>query len=241
MAPPERLLRLSPSAAAKEKRLQALLAGRDAEDPRLRGIVEDAQILGSLELAGLAFTWREVREERGGAPGPDSIRGLRSALASVAPGAPLDVAALRAWHAAILPGAGSAFRVAAREREGAPPGAPPEFIQARLALLADWMGADSGRELKPLQQASLALARIVEILPFEDGNGRVSRLAASHIMLRGGLRPPVLVRGDGPRLVACLRAAFRLELEPLEALLEEASERAIDVMTQALEAGEPWS
>lgn len=240
MAPPERLLRLSPSAAAKEKRFRALLQARDPEDPRLLGIVEDAQILGSLELAGLAFGWREVREQRAGAPGPDAVRALRSALAAVPPSASLDVAALVAWHAAILPG-GPVFRALPREREGAPPGAPPEFVEARLAVLADWMGADSGRELKPLQQASLALARIVEILPFEDGNGRVSRLAASHLMVRGGLRRPVLVRGDGPRLEACLRAAFRLELEPLEALLEEASERALDVMIQALETGEPWS
>jgi Fic/DOC family len=242
MAPPERLLRLSPSAAVKEKRLQALLAGRSADDPRLVGIMEDAQILGSLELAGLTVSWREVREERAGAPGPAAVRGLRSALAAVAPEAPVDVAALRAWHGGVLPGA-PGFRTAPREREGAPPGAPPEFIEARLAVLADWMGADSGRELKPLQQASLALARIVEILPFEDGNGRVSRLAASHLMRRGGLRPPILVRGDGPRLVACLGAAFRLELEPLEALLEEASERAVDVLIQAIaiEAGESWS
>jgi hypothetical protein len=240
MAPPERLLRLSPSAAAKEKRLQALLDGRDGQDPRLLGIVEDAQILGSLELSGFAFSWADVRRRRVGSAGPAEVEALRRALAAVDSKAPLDLVALRAWHAAILPGA-AGLRSGPREREGAPPGSPPEFIGARLAVLAEWMGGDSGRELKPLQQATLALARIVEILPFEDGNGRVSRLAASHLLVRGGLRPPILVRGDGPRLVACLRAAFRLELLPLEALLEEASERALDVMMQAIEAGEPWS
>src|SRR5262249_29636665 len=159
---------------------------------------EDAQILGSLELAGLALTWKEVREERAGAPGPAAVRGLRRAAAAVAPGAPVDLAALRAWHSAILPDA-AGFRSVPRQREDAPPVARPEFIEARLGVLADWMGADSARELKPLQQASLAMARIVEILPFADGNGRVSRLAASHLMRRGGLRPPVLVKGDGPR------------------------------------------
>jgi len=233
-------LRLTTSAAAKERRLLALLGGRDAQDSRLLGIVEDAQVLGSLELSGFALAWHDVRAQRGDGPGPDEVRGLRRALAAVPPSAPLDVAAVRAWHSALLPGA-TGFRAGAREREGAPPGSPPEFIEARLAVLAEWMGADSGRGLKPLQQAALALARIVEILPFEDGNGRVSRLAASHLMVRGGMRRPILVRGDGPRLVACLRAAFRLEIEPLEALLEEASERALDVMLQALESGEPWS
>jgi hypothetical protein len=240
MPPPERLIRLSPSATAKERRLQDLLAGRDLHDPRLLEIVQDAQILGSLELSGFAVSWAEVRSRRLGSPGPAEVEALARALSVVDASAALDVPALLAWHAALAPEA-PGFRTRAREREGAPPGSPPEFIEARLATLADWLGADSGRELQALQQAALAMARIVEILPFEDGNGRVSRLAAAHLLVRGGMRPPILVRGDGPRLVACLRAAFRLELEPLEALLEEASERALDVMAQTIEAGEPWT
>jgi hypothetical protein len=56
------------------------------------------------------------------------------------------------------------------------------------------------------------------------------------MMLRGGMRPPVLVVGDAKRLRAALEAAFRLETEPLTALLAEASGRALDVMIQTLSA-----
>ena len=73
----------------------------------------------------------------------------------------------------------------------------------------------SGQELRPAQAGALALARVVEVLPFEDGNGRVSRLAASQVMVRAGARPPILVKGDRPRLEAALQAAFRLDTEPL--------------------------
>ena len=76
-------------------------------------------------------------------------------------------------------------------------------------------GGAGSRDLKPEQAAAVALARIVEIAPFDDGNGRVSRLAASHLMVRGGLRPPILVAGDAARLRAALEPAFRLETEPL--------------------------
>jgi hypothetical protein len=237
---PLRSLRPSASAVAKQARLTALLAGRDPGDPRLLAVVEDAQILGSLELAGFSFSWEEVTAARRGLASPLEVDRLRRARGLCDASAHVDLKALVAWHAAILPEA-PGFRRQPREREGAPPGAPPALIEERLRSLADWLGADSGVELKPLQQAGLAFARIVEILPFEDGNGRVARLAASHLLVRGGLGPPVLVRGDGPRLIACLRAAFRLNLEPVEALLEEASERAIDVMIQALESGETWS
>ena len=124
-----------------------------------------------------------------------------------------------------------------REGEGAPP-APPALIESRLATLEEWLNAPGARSLKPEQAGALACARIVEVAPFDDGNGRVARLAASHLLVRGGLRPPVLVGADGPYLLACLRAAFRLETEPLVSLLADASSRALDVMIQALERGE---
>ena len=120
-------------------------------------------------------------------------------------------------------------------REVGPPPAPTEFVASRVATLGEWLDTQSVRELRPPQAGALALARIMEILPFEEGNGRVARLAASHVMVRAGARPPILVGGDAPRLEAVLQSAFRLETEPLAALLDEASERVVDVMIRALE------
>jgi Fic family protein len=116
---------------------------------------------------------------------------------------------------------------------GGPPPAPPGLIAGRLAILEQWMAAPSALELKPAQQGALALARVVEVMPFDDGNGRVSRLAASHVMVRAGARPPILVAADAPRLAAALQAAFQLHTEPLGALLDEAAERALDILLEA--------
>jgi Fic family protein len=110
------------------------------------------------------------------------------------------------------------------------------FIESRLRIAEEWLSAESARELEPARLAALAMARVVEILPFEAGNGRVARLAASHLLVRGGGRPPILVSGDERRLVQCLQAAFQFELEPLATLLEEAEGRALDVMLQTLES-----
>jgi hypothetical protein len=228
-------LRLQPSAAVKEKRLAALLdaQGLRTDDPGLVGIVEDAQLLGSLELAGLRFTWDEVRSTRVSGEGPGEIVALRRARGAVAADAPLDVGAIRTWHEALAGPVG--FRRAGHQRDGAPT-APAGLVESRLATLGDWLETVGTRDLQPEQAAALALARLVEILPFDDANGRVSRLAASHLMVRGGMRPPILVAGDAPRLRASLEAAFRLETEPLVALLVEASGRALDVMIQSLSA-----
>ncbi len=233
MGEPQRL-RLTASAALKERRLATLLAGRDPGEARLLETVEDAQLLGSLELAGCRFSWEEVRASRSGGPAPAPVAWLRRAQRVVDPAAPLSVETLLAWHGAAAGGAGG-LRTAERTREGAPAPAPAQFVRSRLAILEQWLNVESARELRPAQQGALALARIVEILPFDDANGRVSRLAASHLMVRAGARPPILVGADARRLVQALQAAFQLATEPLSALLEEASERSLDVLIQTLE------
>ena len=222
-------LRLEPSRALKEKRLAALLTGRSESEPALQEVVRDAQLLGSLELAGFSFPWEEVR---GPSPARE-ILDLRRAQKLAEPQSPLTVQALLVWHEALV-GPGKGLRSAERARDGGPPTAPPAFVEGRLRLLEDWLAMDSGRELRAAQAGALAFARILEVLPFDDANGRVSRLAVSHVMVRAGERPPILVKGDLPRLVAALQAAFRLDTEPLSRLLEEASGRTIDVMISSI-------
>lgn len=231
-------LRVQPPTAAKEKRLAALLAqrGRDVGDVALADVVADAQLLGSLELAGVSASWEQVRASRRSASAvPADVVALRRAQSAVARDAPLTVDAIRAWHEALAGPVG--FRRQERPREDAPT-APPGLILGRLETLEEWLTAAGIRDLAPEQAAGLAYARLLEVLPFDEGNGRVARLAASHLMVRSGLRPPILVGGDAAYLLACLRAAFRLDTEPLVTLLAEASGRALDVMIQALERGE---
>jgi hypothetical protein len=230
-----RLIQLSPSAAVKQRRLEALLAGRDPADLRLDQAVEDAQALGSLELAGVAATADEVGAARRGEPAPPRVAGMLRAQRAVPPPAPFSVEHVLAWHTAVT-GSSAGFRAVERERPGGPAPAPAVFVASRVAILGEWVNADSARELKPAQLGALVLARLVEILPFEDGNGRVARLAASHVMVQAGGRPPVLVGADAPGLREAIAAAFQLVTAPLTGLLEQAAERGLDVMIRALEA-----
>jgi hypothetical protein len=230
-----RLLRLAPSRAVKEKRLAAMLDGRSESDAALRQAVENARVAGSLALAGFQASPAEVHAARATADAPSPIRGLLAALGAVPREAAFGIDALTVWHRAALGGTGR-LRTSERRRDDGPPPAPPAFVESRLHILQHWLEVESSRELHAAQAGALVLARLVEILPFDDGNGRVSRLAASHLMVRAGARPPVLIGDDGPRLRAALAAAFQLHTEPLAALLEEASERSLDVMIAALEA-----
>src|SRR5258708_3342264 len=143
-------LRLAPSAAMKEKRLAALLAGRDAAaDPALAEALVTAQVRGSLELAGKAGTPEEA----------DAAAALRRAVFPVDAQAPLTVTAILTRQAA---------------------------------------------------------------------------LRAAHRMRGAGSRRAILVGGDAGRLEEALQASFQLQTEPLARLLDDAGERALDVLIGAL-------
>jgi Fic/DOC family protein len=225
-------LRLTASAASKERRLAELLGGC-LPDAALGQAVREAQVVGSLGLSGIPATVDDVRAAIAGGEAAPAASGLLRAMAAVDPKATLTVDALVAWHRAATGASG--LRSGDAERPGGMPPAPPEFIAGRLAIFEQWMNAPSASELTASQQGALALARVVEVKPFDDGNGRVSRLAASHLMVRAGARPPILVPADAPRLEQALSAAFQLHTEPLAALLAEASERALDVMIREAE------
>ena len=213
-------MRIAPSTALKERRLRERAGDAFDALPALREAVLAAQASGSLELAGLADD-------------ANALAKLRHAQAAVDPAAPLGLKALAHWHAAVTEFP-SLFRATERTRDDGPPPAPPAFVESRLRTLEHWLSVESARELKPAQAGALALARIVEVLPWDDGNGRVARLAASHVMVGAGARPPILIGVDAERLENALRAAFALQTEPLVRLLDEASERALDVMLAAL-------
>lgn len=213
-------MRIAPSTALKERRLRERAGDGFDALPALREAVLSAQASGSLELAGLADDAAALAK-------------LRHAQAAVDPAAPLGLKALAHWHAAVTEFP-SLFRATERTRDDGPPPAPPAFVESRLRTLEHWLSVESARELKPAQAGALALARIVEVLPWDDGNGRVARLAASHVMVGAGARPPILIGVDAERLENALRAAFALQTEPLVRLLDEASERALDVMLAAL-------
>ena len=215
-------LKLAPSAAMKEKRLAALLAARDPAEAALVEALISAQVRGSLELAGRSGTPEEA----------EVTAALRRAISAVDPGAPLTVEATLKWQEALT--GDRALRRQDRDRPGGPPPAPAIFVGSRLAIMEEWLGGDSARELTPAQQGALAYARIMEILPFDRGNGIVARLAASHLMVKAGSRRPILVGADSERLEAALHSAFQLETEPLARLLESAAERALDVLIAAL-------
>jgi Fic family protein len=102
----------------------------------------------------------------------------------------------------------------------------PAEVPALMGDFAQWLGAAAATP----ETAFAAHRRLVEIHPFNDGNGRTARLLMNLVLLRGGY-PPVAVRPqDRPAYIVALQHAQagrgserfdRLLYERLDAALAE--------------------
>jgi Fic family protein len=98
----------------------------------------------------------------------------------------------------------------------------PAEVPALMGDFSAWLGAAPDTP----ETAFAGHRRLVDIHPFNDGNGRTARLLMNLVLLRGGY-PPIAVRpADRPAYVAALQqppgAAFdRLLYQRLDATLDE--------------------
>ena len=98
----------------------------------------------------------------------------------------------------------------------------PAEIPALMGDFAHWLGAAPATP----QTAFTAHRRLVDIHPFNDGNGRTARLLMNLVLIRGGY-PPIAVRPED-------RAAYIRALQQAQA--EQGSESLDQLLYERLDA-----
>lgn len=82
----------------------------------------------------------------------------------------------------------------------------PEEVQREMGELMEWYRSE-GPSLHPVLTAALLHYRFVRIHPFDDGNGRISRLLLNYHLLRNGLPPIVIKSSDKQNYLFALQKA----------------------------------
>ena len=103
---------------------------------------------------------------------------------------------------------------------------PPAQVQQQMEKLLEMHAqhVEDGKEggLDTLIAAAWLHHRFVQIHPFQDGNGRMARLLATHALLDGGLSPFVVLRQHRSRYIFTLGEADAGDLAPLIRFMGEA-------------------
>ena len=112
--------------------------------------------------------------------------------------------------------------------------ASPEETPARMTDLVKWYRQEEATPtMPPVALAAEFHYRFVRIHPFDDGNGRMSRLLMNLILLRHGYPMTVIKATDRNRYLAALSAADAADPEPFLRFIIENVEASLQLMIRA--------
>lgn len=198
---------------------------------QVEALLAEGRAVGNKELS-------EYLEVRGYADGADWVYGRGIQAGTWSEGELISLAEVRhvhrlsmtpVWdvaphpHATDREGPGS-FRE--HDIENFPAGMRPPSWPEVPALVGDWISdaqalREADRSTLPQTLADLH-ARFERIHPFLDGNGRTGRLVLNLLLVRLGIPPAIIYKGDRARYLAALRRADQGDLGPLGEFLARA-------------------
>lgn len=249
--PPESANRTQ--ALARKRNL--VLEGAPAQGEALRDAIAELVVdcvFHTLRLTGEPVERETVvgaargSDDLGDSTGPEEdrrlIRGQIAALEllerEARQGRLLSTDLLCAVHRFSSPPADGRFRsgaTLARFAAGKP--SRPDLIAATVANLLDWLAADSGRGLHPVERAALAFPRILEIAPFERSNFRTAHLLLSFFAFAEGYPPFFLLFEEAEAVREEIERAMVFDTAPLMTRFAEALGRSLDRCLAAISAG----
>lgn len=234
----------------KRRQIESIELSGAAEE-RLNRLLESEFVRSALALKGTrvdrAQVERVVREQPSLSPPPGNVpadvsrtlsayRKIRRAAGGERRGAALTPALLLELSAGPDGSPGEFRRGEAEARREVMP-APPERLAAVVEGACRWFTAGSFEELHPVEQASIAHLRLMEIQPFAEDNEQLSLAAASLFPMRSGL-PPVIISPDAvAEYGAALGEGFRMNTRPLVDLLAKMAENSLDLMADFVRRG----
>ena len=84
---------------------------------------------------------------------------------------------------------------------------PPEQVQSEMDRFFHLHGSISGQRYPVNVEAAWSHHRFVRTHPFQDGNGRISRLLMAWSFIKRGLPPPVIAAEGKPEYIGALEVA----------------------------------
>lgn len=113
--------------------------------------------------------------------------------------------------------------------------ASPEETPAKMKELLEWYNsAVSSKVVNPIVLASLFHHKFVAIHPFDDGNGRMTRILTNFILLKYDYPVSVIKQENKLEYYACLSQADRGELIPIVEFISATVKHSLEIYFKAI-------
>lgn len=114
--------------------------------------------------------------------------------------------------------------------------APPSACEIAdlMKQLLHWLN-NNPEELRPIELSAVFHHKLASIHPFDDGNGRVSRLLTNLLLINNGYTLTVIRRVDRKRYYDSLQKADNGNLVPFVNFIARCVEQSLDIYLNAIE------
>lgn len=92
---------------------------------------------------------------------------------------------------------------------------PPQFIERSLDNMSGWVSADSFQQIHPIEQCALAIARVVDIWPFEFGNLTVAVVVGNSRLWKAQLGPFFVQPEHRSEFEKAISQSMTIDMQPL--------------------------
>lgn len=109
----------------------------------------------------------------------------------------------------------------------------PNDIPPLMKEFETWLNSESAVRMHPIRYAALAHYKLVRIHPFDDGNGRTSRLLMNAILMQAGFPPVIILKQDRHRYYEYLDLANEGDIRPFVRFIADCTEKTLDLFLWA--------
>lgn len=124
--------------------------------------------------------------------------------------------------------------------------ASPVDTPILMAELINWLRNEEERkEIHPVEIAALLHYKFVRIHPFDDGNGRISRLLMNYILIKNGFPPVIIKADDKKKYLSALRDADVGDIDSFKRYIADQLIWSLEISLKAaknetIDEGEDW-
>jgi fido (protein-threonine AMPylation protein) len=102
-----------------------------------------------------------------------------------------------------------------------------ELVQPVVANALEWFRSESFVEMHEVEKTALMLIKLIDVQPFEVGNGKTLRLFSNFFLLKGGYAPAIISPEKSGQYVIAIQNSLRFHTQLIIDLIAEAVDQGL--------------
>lgn len=102
-----------------------------------------------------------------------------------------------------------------------------ELVGAVVDNALGWFQSESFGQMHEVEKSALMLIKLMDVQPFEEANGRTSRLFSNFFLLKAGYPPAIIPASQANPYSLALQRSLAFDTQPIIDLLAEGTDRSL--------------